>query len=68
MNRIKHLTSLLFCKRKIQCVHYIKGIFTVVPVIKIEALYLLMVLKEVYDPSIFTYITAIVDLALVHNV
>ena len=27
-----------------------------------------MVLKEVYDPNIFTYIMAIVDLALVHNV
>ena len=49
--------------------HYIKEIFMVVPVIKFRhCIRRLMVLKEVYDPNIFTYITAIVDPALVHSV
>ena len=49
--------------------HYIKGIFMVVPVIKISALYSeVNGPEEVYNPNIFTYITAIVDPALVHNV
>ena len=48
--------------------HYIKEIFMVVPVIKIRhCIWRLMVLKEVYDPNIFTYIMAIVDPAFVHS-
>ena len=45
--------------------HYIKEIFTVAPVIKIRhCIRRLMVLKEVYDPNIFTYIMATVGYSL----
>ena len=45
--------------------HYVKEIFTVVPVIKIRhCIQQLMVLKEVYDPNILTYIMATVGYSL----